>query len=94
MSFKLFVSIGELSLSKRLQELAEGNPWENVTFGLTSNMVPGVNSISDRNLLYPLTQVLRTGYGVNVAKAKIAAPNFRVTVEMIKSAWHGNIFVS
>lgn len=50
MSFKLFVSIGELSLSKRLQELAEGSPWENVTFGLTSNMVPGVNSISDRNL--------------------------------------------
>lgn len=57
-------------------------------------MVPGVNNISDRRLLYKLTQVQRTGYGVNVTKAKIVAPNFKITIEIIKSAWHGNMFVS
>lgn len=48
-------------------------------------MVPAVNSISDRNLLYTLTEVLRTGYGVNVTKAKVLTPNFKIAVEFIKS---------
>lgn len=85
-SFKLFVSISEMSLSKRLQELAEGNPWESITFEifiafrLTSNMVAGVNSsIWDSNLLYPLTRVvLGNVYGVDVMKLKIVAPNFKI----------------
>lgn len=55
-------------------------------------MVPGVNSVSDRNL-YPLPQVPRTGRGVNVTKAKIVTPNFKIAVEIIRSAWHRNIFV-
>lgn len=55
-------------------------------------MVPGVNSVSDRNL-YPLTQVLRTGRGVNVTKAKMVTPNLKISVEITKSSWHGNIFV-
>lgn len=83
-SFKLFVSISEMSVSKRLQELVEGNPWESITifiaFGLTSNMVAGVNSsIWDSNLLYPLTQVLQGNvYGVDVMKLKTVAPNFKI----------------
>lgn len=93
MSFELFV-VGELSLPRRVQELEGGSPWENVIFGLISNMVPGVKSVPYRNSLYLLTQVLRAGYGVNVTKAKIVAPNFKIALGVIKSAWHGNIFLS
>lgn len=50
-----------------------------IAFGLTSNTVAGVDiSNWDRNLLYPLTQVLGTVPGVDVMKSKTVAPNFKI----------------